>query len=193
MNLAHRYVSIVGCVLVGLCGLAWMMHGITDETTSPTLHADILPARIPELHSRSTARTPDAEEETVTVVCMGDTHGLLPDVVPDGDVLIHTGDFSRFGNETDIELFNSFLGQLRHRHKLVVSGNHDPVRLGLKALPQHLSHATYLQDQAVVLDVGRNSKLTVFGSPWQPQFEGFETSASEQAIFLTLHPARIRM
>ena len=37
--------------------------------------------------------------DIVKVVCLGDTHGRLPEDLPHGDVLIHSGDFSRFGKK----------------------------------------------------------------------------------------------
>ena len=124
----------------------------------------------------------------VRVVCVGDTHGRHGSIdIPAGDVLIHSGDFSMFGDTDDIRSFNEWLGKLPHRHKLVVSGNHDGGKfrggpgVGLSGLPSLLSNARYVQDETVELDVGGEGvpALKVFGSPWQPQWAGFETSVSE--------------
>lgn len=38
--------------------------------------------------------------------------------VPEGDVLIHAGDFSNVGTESDIEHFRVFLDSLPHPHKV---------------------------------------------------------------------------
>ena len=54
-------------------------------------------------------------QDKVRFVCISDTHnvsGITPDIVPDGDVLLHAGDFSNVGLPQDIEEFNEFLGQL---------------------------------------------------------------------------------
>lgn len=133
-----------------------------------------------------TAAAGDSTAETVRVVCIGDTHGRFPDSMPEGEVLIHTGDFSMFGNTEDITNFNEFLRKLPYRHKLVISGNHDPEGGQMGSAPSLprvrslLTHAThYLEDEAVTLEVGQRSNLTVYGSPWQPQFPGFATYASE--------------
>jgi len=62
----------------------------------------------------------------ITVVLLSDTHGRHRDVdVPDGDLLIHAGDFTFFGNRDDAVDFNDWLGGLPHPHKVVVAGNHD--------------------------------------------------------------------
>ena len=60
-------------------------------------------------------------------VLMSDTHEYHRDVaVPDGDVLIHAGDVTRhsFSSRT-VEDFNRWLGELPHRYKIVIPGNHD--------------------------------------------------------------------
>ena len=100
------------------------------------------------------------------VVCLSDTHGLhrrMPEI-PDGDVLIHAGDF--LGLRRDLSDFNDWLGELPHRHKIVIAGNHDSLlqespELALPAL----SNAIYLQDSGVELE-----GLRFWGSPWTPTF-----------------------
>jgi predicted phosphodiesterase len=60
------------------------------------------------------------------LVLLSDTHQRHDDlVVPDGDVLVHAGDFSRRGKEAEVVRFNAWLGVQPHRAKLVVAGNHD--------------------------------------------------------------------
>jgi predicted phosphohydrolase len=123
------------------------------------------------------------------VVCMGDSHSRHASVkVPPGDVLLHSGDFSMFGNRAHVEAFNAWLGTLPHRHKVVVAGNHDsgtkggPPRGGvlLPELEKLLTNAIYLSDGFVdlTLDPTETNEtagrvLRVYGSPWQPQYRGF--------------------
>eukprot|EP00466_Bigelowiella_natans_P013018 jgi/Bigna1/53476/estExt_Genewise1Plus.C_200036 len=65
-------------------------------------------------------------KDYVRFVCISDTHNDHKRIkVPDGDVLLHAGDFTKFGTEKEIFEFNRWLGTLPHRHKIVVSGNHD--------------------------------------------------------------------
>ncbi|OWK34470.1 metallophosphatase domain-containing protein [Fimbriiglobus ruber] len=101
------------------------------------------------------------------IVCISDTHGHHAKwEVPDGDILVHAGDLTDDGDLADVEDFDRWLGTLPHRHKIVIAGNHDfcfqqqPDRAR-----QRLSHATYLQDEAVVID-----GVKFYGSPWQPWF-----------------------
>jgi len=101
------------------------------------------------------------------LVLISDTHQRHDDlVVPDGDVLIHAGDFSRRGKEGEVIRFNAWLGVQPHRHKVVIAGNHDFLFEQEPALARTLlTHATYLEDTGVTIDGVR-----FWGSPWQPRF-----------------------
>lgn len=77
------------------------------------------------------------EENKVRFVCMSDTHSLtshLKQPIPDGDVFLHAGDFTRSGAVSEVREFNAWLGKLPHKHKVVIAGNHelsfDPVFQG---------------------------------------------------------------
>lgn len=103
------------------------------------------------------------------LVCISDTHNTLKyivDRIPDGDVLIHAGDFTSMGTKAEIEEFNEAMGMLPHKHKIVIAGNHD---IGFEANPEEaqalLSSVTYLEDSGVEID-----GVKFWGSPWQPQF-----------------------
>jgi len=103
----------------------------------------------------------------VRIVCLSDTHSRHGDVVvPDGDVLVHAGDFTKRGSEREVASFDAWLGTLPHRHKLVVAGNHDFL---FESAPQVartlLAHAAYLEDSGCEID-----GLRFWGSPWQPRF-----------------------
>ena len=45
--------------------------------------------------------------------------------IPEGDVLLHTGDFTMRGDEQEVINFNQWLGTLYHKHKIVIAGNHE--------------------------------------------------------------------
>ncbi|OQS01246.1 calcineurin-like phosphoesterase [Achlya hypogyna] len=131
------------------------------------------------------------------VVCISDTHGRHDDlVVPDGDVLVHAGDFTKRGTHAQIAAFDDWLATLPHKHKLVIAGNHelsldanwyptawkrwhrefqDPVVS--KAL---LRHCTYLENETVEIDGVR-----FFGSPYSPVIPGaimaFHTMSGSRA------------
>ena len=68
--------------------------------------------------------TPDK----IRIVCISDTHSLtshLKRTIPDGDILIHAGDFTRCGHLQEVREFNTWLGTLPHKDKIVIAGNHE--------------------------------------------------------------------
>lgn len=108
---------------------------------------------------------------------MADTHELHREAdVPDGDILIHAGDFTSFSkNASAIADFNDWLGTLPHRHKIVVPGNHE---FFLEADPSRrrlISNATVLIDESI--DV---LGLNIWGSPTTPLYGGAFGKSSEQ-------------
>jgi Icc-related predicted phosphoesterase len=104
------------------------------------------------------------------VVIISDTHNQLDRLdVPDGDVLIHCGDFTMGGTPQEIEKFNEHLQQLPHRHKIVVAGNHEFLFESHPDLARSLlTAATYLQDTSIEID-----GIVFYGSPWQPEFHNW--------------------
>ena len=103
----------------------------------------------------------------VRIVCISDTHTLHRQVtVPDGDVLIHAGDICNHGTRGEVKQFVSWLGELPHRHKIFIAGNHDwPFDKHGRHAHHWIKHGTYLQDTAIMIE-----GLKFYGSPWQPEF-----------------------
>jgi len=103
------------------------------------------------------------------LVVTSDTHSLHDSIggLPDGDVLVHAGDFMNSGYDVqDILSFNRWLGDQPFRHRVVCAGNHDRY---FEAAPQHaralLTNAIYLENAGVSLD-----NLSFWGSPYTPEF-----------------------
>lgn len=51
----------------------------------------------------------------VRVVCMSDTHAMTPHIrfdIPEGDIFIHAGDFSRCGQREEVIEFNRWIGKV---------------------------------------------------------------------------------
>ena len=72
--------------------------------------------------------------ESIRIVCISDTHNLtdredFPDI-PDGDILIHTGDFTICGKEEDVIKFNDWIGTLPHEYKVVIAKKKAPPNAG---------------------------------------------------------------
>ena len=66
----------------------------------------------------------------IRIVCISDTHSAvenkeLPFKIPDGDILIHAGDFTDYGEVDKVKEFNTWLGTLPHAYKIVIAGNRD--------------------------------------------------------------------
>ncbi len=104
------------------------------------------------------------------IVAISDTHKQHSRLqVPDGDVLVHAGDFLGKGLLDELMRFNHWLGRLPHAHKIVIAGNHDWC---FQRQPERsrevLTNAIYLQDEAVTLD-----GVKFYGAPWQPAFRNW--------------------
>ena len=101
------------------------------------------------------------------IVAISDTHNRHSQLeVPDGDILIHAGDITSKGDLRDVRRFNNFLGDLPHKHKIVIAGNHDfCFEREPQAAQKELTNCIYLQDSEVVIE-----GIKFYGSPWQPWF-----------------------
>lgn len=109
----------------------------------------------------------------VTVVLISDTHNRHQKVkVPDGDILIHAGDFSLQGKVQENTAFFKWFSELPHPHKIFISGNHDWMGernpFAFKVLREEYPNITYLEDSGVEV-----MGLKIYGSPWQPEFCGW--------------------
>ncbi|SFX55518.1 metallophosphatase domain-containing protein [Marinospirillum alkaliphilum] len=105
------------------------------------------------------------------LVLVSDTHGRHEELVlPEGDCLIHAGDFSSGWQLEDVAAFLQWFAGQPHRHKLLIAGNHDRC---FEALPEQMLQlipegVIYLQDSACELE-----GIRVWGSPWTPRFFDF--------------------
>lgn len=150
--------------------------------------------------------TPIAEDK-IRFVCISDTHGKIEGSklhMPPGDVLLHAGDFTQKGHMNEIQKFNSYLGALPYKVKVVIAGNHDLTfddniteaslrtfgvqkstvesylsERGLKSVKQMLTSAIYLEDSLVTV-----CGIKIYGAPWQPVFcdWGFNLKRGEDIL-----------
>ncbi|CAF2872555.1 unnamed protein product [Rotaria sp. Silwood2] len=66
-------------------------------------------------------------------VCISDNHDNYDFTLPDGDILLHSGDFTRNGTEKEIETFLNWLKTLtQYRLKIIIVGNHESKRFYTK-------------------------------------------------------------
>ena len=103
------------------------------------------------------------------LILISDTHGLhykMRRPIPEGDVLIHAGDFTDVGNLVDVRRFDAWVGSLGFKHVITIAGNHerkwDSPEASLGAVFQNVH---YLQDSSINID-----GINFYGSPWTPTF-----------------------
>jgi Icc-related predicted phosphoesterase len=101
-------------------------------------------------------------------VITSDTHGFHRGMkMPDGDVLIHCGDFSRdYGAWMDTVRFASWMAKQPHKHKILCAGNHDYAihEAPTKALTLFKEHGVHMLGMHPVEIQG----ITIDGGPWMP-------------------------
>ena len=54
-------------------------------------------------------------EDKLRFVCMSDTHSLTSHInnpIPDGDVFVHAGDFTRAGGLSEVREFNAWIAKV---------------------------------------------------------------------------------
>lgn len=91
--------------------------------------------------------------------------------LPGGDILLHAGDIMNSGYDmNDIQNFCEWFDDLdNYTHKIFIAGNHDrlfennPIDSTRKV--REYPNIGYLQDSKRNID-----ELTIWGSPWQPEF-----------------------
>jgi predicted phosphohydrolase len=114
---------------------------------------------------------------TLRIVLLGDTHQLHREVeVPDGDILIHAVDFTIFSKSMNaITDFNTWLGELPHRHKILIFGNHE---FFAEADP---SKRSMLTSAVVLINEGTEIEgVRIWGSPVTPLYgDAFGLSSAE--------------
>lgn len=61
------------------------------------------------------------------IVHISDTHNMHRQLksLPDGDVIVHSGDFTMTGTEVEAMDFMEWFCDLPYRHKVFIAGNHD--------------------------------------------------------------------
>ncbi len=102
------------------------------------------------------------------IVCLSDTHEKHKQVkLPEGDLLIHAGDFTWSGKQGPTMDFLDWLEDRPFKHKILISGNHDFYFEHGKNLNRFENRSLhYLINSGVLLD----GRVKVWGSPFTPEF-----------------------
>jgi len=104
------------------------------------------------------------------IVCISDTHTYHHKInVPDGDVVLHAGDFMSSGKrQNEIREFCRWFSSLPHKHKVFIAGNHDRFFEDYPGEARGIVAnypITYLQDESCEVE-----GLKIYGSPYSPEF-----------------------
>ena len=97
------------------------------------------------------------------IVVMSDTHMLHHMLdVPDGDIVVHCGDWSSADEVAQYEDFFAWYSALPHRYKILVAGNHESLMSGFGKLMRRKipSNIAYLEDARTTIQ-----GLKFWGSP----------------------------
>ena len=107
------------------------------------------------------------------IVCISDTHGkhwwlTNNNRLPEGDIIIHSGDCTPRGATKDIEEFLRWYGDLNYEKKILIAGNHD---WGFEKEPGYCEELCKSYDIIYLNDSGITHRgLKIWGSPVQPWF-----------------------
>jgi Icc-related predicted phosphoesterase len=103
----------------------------------------------------------------VRLVHISDTHLRHKQItLPDGDILVHSGDALVRGGVDELKRFAEWWNALPHRVKVYVPGNHDWAFYHQEILASDMLVNTHsLVHRALEIE-----GIRFFGSPWQPDF-----------------------
>ena len=129
-----------------------------------------------------------SEKLGLKIVCISDTHNNHRQMtLPEGDILIHAGDYTHFGHEEDAIDFNEWLGEQNFKYKYVVNGNHEQnASWGKKNNAQKvISNAKYLIQEKTTLEFIHNDKpikLNIFGLEFSWPFQVYMSNPLYEEI-----------
>lgn len=96
------------------------------------------------------------------IVCLADSHGRHSDIdVPDGDILIHAGDFLAHQKQMALFDFNRWFTKQPHTYKIIIAGNHDWILR--EYYKETFSDSYYLEDESIEIE-----GIKFYGSPQTP-------------------------
>ncbi|KAJ3508613.1 hypothetical protein NLJ89_g5661 [Agrocybe chaxingu] len=109
----------------------------------------------------------------IRVVCVSDTHNAHHDLppLPQGDILIHSGDLTQSGTEEELKDTLDWLVSQPHAHKVFIAGNHDRCLSDFdcrESLRTRCPDLTYLHDTPATLSI-HDRRLNIYGSPRTPK------------------------
>lgn len=105
------------------------------------------------------------------IVCISDTHNKHEELfLPEGDILIHAGDFTDAGTENETINFLKWFSSTPFKYKILVAGNHDfYIEKNSHKLQEIIpSNIHYLEDSGITIE-----NINFWGSPYIPGEAGW--------------------
>jgi len=108
------------------------------------------------------------------IMFLSDTHGRHLEItelygeLPYVDIIVHSGDCTRYGEFEETDLFMNWYSKQNAMHKVLVAGNHDFVLQQTDRRNWLLANnygVTYLEDSFININ-----GIGIYGSPWSPVF-----------------------
>lgn len=116
--------------------------------------------------------------ENNKIVLISDTHNKHNKlVIPECDILIHAGDYSFQGTDSEIRNFYKWLNKQPAKHIVSIQGNHEK---GWEADPENGKYialnecprVNLLEDNMTIIN-----GINIYGSPWTPYFHNWAYNA----------------
>lgn len=132
----------------------------------------------------------------LSLVMLSDTHNCHRQLqVPNADILIHAGDYTRYGKLEDAVDFNTWLGELPHGIKIVINGNHESNSSWKTNVKDVISNATVLIDESVAIKCPNGDIINIHGTnfSWPMPYcrnPSFDMIPSSTHILVTHGPAK---
>jgi len=123
--------------------------------------------------------------KSLQIVLLSDMHDLFREVeVPEGDLLLCAGDWTMQSHSfRSIVDFDQWLGELPHRHKVCVPGNHETYLQAKPANRSLISNAVLLINEGIEIE-----GLRIWGSPVTPVGPAFGMKSAEdrRSLYTTI-------
>lgn len=105
------------------------------------------------------------------IVVISDTHDKVFNELPEGDVLIHCGDYSNYGCYDGTKKFFEWFVKHPHKYKIVIPGNHEKIICPFKnhttkkwvaeLIYSYRDRVKFLVDEELVIE-----GVKFYGTPW---------------------------
>mgnify|MGYP002397491119 CR=1 FL=1 len=116
------------------------------------------------------------------IIFLSDTHTFHNHIsVPDGDMVIHAGDYTSRGSIAEVSSFLYWFSNLPHRYKIFINGNHEYEMYENPSLLKAMipDNVYYLENSSVVIE-----GIKIYGSPYTKRYGlwAYQYNTREDAV-----------